>query len=117
MGLYDMVWPAARPVEEVSVFARWTSEGAAPKDRPPLFPRAGSKSWAGPSPIGIGDGGQLDAREDPSPRNATHKTSSRALGGSRYFDRRGPMSHPGRRPAHLVPYTNLHSVDEGTPPG
>jgi hypothetical protein len=24
-----------------------TSEGAAPKDRPPLFPRAGSKSWAG----------------------------------------------------------------------
>ena len=37
MGRHDMVWPAARPVEEVSVFARWTSEGAAPKDRPPLF--------------------------------------------------------------------------------
>jgi hypothetical protein len=32
-----MVWPVARPVEEVSVFARWTSEGAAPKDRPLLF--------------------------------------------------------------------------------
>jgi hypothetical protein len=37
MGRCDMVWPAARPVEEVSVFARWTSEGAAPKDRPLLF--------------------------------------------------------------------------------
>ena len=38
-----MVWPAARPVEGVSLFARWTSEGAAPKDRPPLFPEAGPK--------------------------------------------------------------------------
>jgi hypothetical protein len=37
MGRHDMVWPVARLVEEVSVFARWTSEGAAPKDRPPLF--------------------------------------------------------------------------------
>jgi hypothetical protein len=37
MGRHDIAWPAARPVEEVSVFARWTSEGAAPKDRPPLF--------------------------------------------------------------------------------
>ena len=37
MGRYVMVWPAARPVEEFSVFARWTSEGAAPKDRPPLL--------------------------------------------------------------------------------
>jgi hypothetical protein len=46
-----MVWPVARLVEEVSVVARWTSEGAAPKDRPPLFPRAGSKSWAEPSPV------------------------------------------------------------------
>jgi hypothetical protein len=51
MGRHDMVWPAARPVEEVSVFARWTSEGAAPKDRPPLFSRAGSKSWAGRRPL------------------------------------------------------------------
>ncbi len=50
MGRHDMVWPAARPVEEVSVSARWTSEGAAPKDRPPLFSRAGSKSWAGRRP-------------------------------------------------------------------
>jgi hypothetical protein len=32
-----MAWPVARPVEEVSVLARWTSERAAPKDRPPLF--------------------------------------------------------------------------------
>ena len=32
-----MVWPVARPVEEVIVLARWTSERAAPKDRPPLF--------------------------------------------------------------------------------
>jgi hypothetical protein len=47
MGRYLMVWPAARPVEEVSVFARWTSEGAAPKDRPPLLSGAQSKSWAG----------------------------------------------------------------------
>jgi len=50
MGRHEMVWPVARLVEEVIVFARWTSEGAAPKDRPPLFSRAGSKSWAGPSP-------------------------------------------------------------------
>jgi hypothetical protein len=42
MGRHDMVWPVARLVEEVGVFARWTSEGAAPKDRPPLFSRAGS---------------------------------------------------------------------------
>jgi hypothetical protein len=37
MGADDMVWPVARPVEEVSVVAWWTSERAAPKDRPPLF--------------------------------------------------------------------------------
>src|SRR6266508_392831 len=37
MGRHDIAWPAARPVEEVSVFARLTSEGAAPKDRPPPF--------------------------------------------------------------------------------
>ncbi len=41
MGQHDMVWPAARPVEEVRVFARRTSEGAAPKDRPPLFFQGG----------------------------------------------------------------------------
>jgi hypothetical protein len=50
MGRHDMVWPVARPVEGVSVFARWTSEGAAPKDRPLLFSRPESKSWAGRSP-------------------------------------------------------------------
>jgi hypothetical protein len=32
-----MVWPVEEPVEEVSVLASWTSERAAPKDRPPLF--------------------------------------------------------------------------------
>ena len=37
MGRMEMVWPVAKPVEEVSVLARWTSERAAPKDRPPLF--------------------------------------------------------------------------------
>jgi hypothetical protein len=37
MGQMEMVRPVARPVEEVSVLARWTSERAAPKDRPPLF--------------------------------------------------------------------------------
>jgi hypothetical protein len=41
MGRHDTVWPVGRLVEEVSVFARWTSERAAPKDRPPLFSRAG----------------------------------------------------------------------------
>jgi hypothetical protein len=50
MGRHDMVWPVARLVEEVSVVARWTSEGAAPKDRPPLFSRAESEWWAVPSP-------------------------------------------------------------------
>ena len=47
MGRHDMVWPVARPVEEVSVVARWTSEGAAPKDRPLLFSRAGSSRGRG----------------------------------------------------------------------
>ena len=37
MGEDDTVWPVARPVEEVSVLAWWTSERAAPKDRPPLL--------------------------------------------------------------------------------
>jgi hypothetical protein len=49
MGRYVMVWPAARPVEEVSVFARWTSEGAAPKDRPPLLYGGTIKVVGGPS--------------------------------------------------------------------
>jgi hypothetical protein len=47
MGRHDMVWPVARLVEEVSVFARWTSEGAAPKDRPPLFSEGRIGSRAG----------------------------------------------------------------------
>jgi hypothetical protein len=51
MGRHDTVWPVARPVEEVSVFARWTSEGAAPKDRPPLFSRAGSSRGRGRRPV------------------------------------------------------------------
>ena len=51
MGRHDMVWPVVRLVEEVSVFVRWTSEGAAPKDRPPLFSEGRIESWGGPSPV------------------------------------------------------------------
>jgi len=50
MGRHEMVWPVARPVEEVSVFERWTSEGAAPKDRPLLFRERDGSRGAGPSP-------------------------------------------------------------------
>jgi hypothetical protein len=49
MGRHDMVWPVARLVEEVSVVALWTSEGAAPKDRPLLF-RGRDRVVGGPSP-------------------------------------------------------------------
>jgi hypothetical protein len=55
MGRHDMVWPAARLVEEVSVFAAVTSERAAPKDRPPLFSDGGIEVVVGgaiaPSPV------------------------------------------------------------------
>jgi len=44
MGERDIVWPVARLAEEVGVFASPTSEGAAPKDRPPLFLEGGIKS-------------------------------------------------------------------------
>jgi hypothetical protein len=37
MGRHDMVWPAESRSKRSVFFVRWTSEGAAPKDRPPLF--------------------------------------------------------------------------------
>jgi hypothetical protein len=66
MGQNGMVWPAARLVEEVSVFARWTSEGAAPKDRPPLFSGAGSSR---------GEGSRAEERPSDAPGAARGRYS------------------------------------------
>jgi len=47
-----MVWPAARPVEEVSVFVRWTSEGRPRRTALPSFLEGGTKvGGPGQSPL------------------------------------------------------------------